>query len=434
MTADRWTQVVRHQLGLGRLLPLGLALDGTWITEEAAESVLRRETAVVAGVRLGSLRIASADPQGAGTSPVPPPPSALPPGPLRVTAEFAASADPTAPGAEPLPAVAARLRLTVVSAATRLLGLDVSEVDLRVTDLLEADAPHPPTGVPGTPTAIPAAAGSQRPGTGPAPHAGRAGTGPTDTRAADTRAADTGETDDRTARTEAAGTGAAAGRTAGTGAGEADTGNGQTDGTGAADAAAGGAGTGEAGTGGTGEGAARTGTAGAGGSGAGTAGAGGTGTGTAGAGTAGAGGTGAGTAGAGTAGAGGSGAGTAGAGGSGTGGAGVGASGEAGGGGRAAAVPKDPEEARIAAAALAVPGVTRLTDVLGRPVHVESTPATDPALPRRHIRVELEVSGDERAADVARAARTAITGAARDTPSVAVLVTAVTRRAHPGPH
>ncbi|WP_443043468.1 hypothetical protein [Streptomyces sp. NBC_00358] len=379
MTADRWTQVVRHQLGLGRLLPLGLALDGTWITEEAAESVLRRETAVVAGVRLGSLRIASADPQGAGTSPVPPPPSALPPGPLRVTAEFAASADPTAPGAEPLPAVAARLRLTVVSAATRLLGLDVSEVDLRVTDLLEADAPHPPTGVPGTPTAIPAAAGSQRPGTGPAPHAGRAGTGPTDTRAADTRAADTEKTNDRTPRTEAAGTGAAAGRTAGTGAGEADTGNGQTDGTGAADAAAGGAG-----TGGTGEGAARTGTAGAGGSG--------------------------------------------------TGGAGVGASGEAGGGGRAAAVPKDPEEARIAAAALAVPGVTRLTDVLGRPVHVESTPATDPALPRRHIRVELEVSGDERAADVARAARTAITGAARDTPSVAVLVTAVTRRAHPGPH
>ncbi|MFF3411319.1 nucleopolyhedrovirus P10 family protein [Streptomyces sp. NPDC002742] len=305
MTADRWTQVVRHQLGLGRFLPLGLALDGTWITEEAAASVLRRETAVVAGVRLGSLRIASADPQGAGTPSVPPPPSALPPGPLRVTAEFGASADPTAPGTEPLPAVAARLRLTVVSAATRLLGLDVSEVDLRVTDLLEADAdaPHPPAGVPGTPTAIPADAGSQRPGTGP-----------TDTPPADTRAAD-----------------------------------GRTDGTGAGGAVAP-------------------------------------------------------------------------------------ASAEAVGGRRSAAVPKDPEEARIAAAALAVPGVTRLTDVLGRPVHVESTPATDPALPRRHIRVELEVSGDERAADVARAARTAITGAARDTPSVAVLVTAVTRRAHPGPH
>ncbi|MET8859495.1 nucleopolyhedrovirus P10 family protein, partial [Streptomyces sp. NPDC004579] len=135
MTADRWTQAVRQQLGLGRLLPLGLALDGAWITEEAAGSVLRRETAAVEGVRLGALRVALADPDLAGTPAVPPPPSALPPGPLRVTAEFRASVDPTAPGVEPLPAVAARLRLAVVSAATRLLGLDVAEVDLRVTDL-----------------------------------------------------------------------------------------------------------------------------------------------------------------------------------------------------------------------------------------------------------------------------------------------------------
>ncbi|MGW3915724.1 nucleopolyhedrovirus P10 family protein [Streptomyces sp. NPDC005070] len=244
MTADRWTQAVRQQLGLGRLLPLGLALDGAWITEEAAGSVLRRETAAVEGVRLGALRIALADPDLAGTPAVPPPPSALPPGPLRVTAEFRASVDPTAPGVEPLPAVAARLRLAVVSAATRLLGLDVTEVDLRVTDLLEdedeAPAAHPAGDV------------------------------------------------------------------------------------------------------------------------------------------------------------------------------------------RTAPVPKDPEEARIAAAVLAVPGVTRLTDSLGRPVHVESAPAaTEPALPRRHLRVELEVSGDERAVDVARAVRAAVTEAAQNTPSVAVLVTAV---------
>ncbi|MFD5637268.1 nucleopolyhedrovirus P10 family protein [Streptomyces sp. NPDC127077] len=248
MTADRWTQAVRQQLGLGRLLPLGLALDGAWITEEAAGSVLRRETAAVEGVRLGALRIALADPDLAGTPAVPPPPSALPPGPLRVTAEFRASVDPTAPGVEPLPAVAARLRLAVVSAATRVLGLDVAEVDLRVTDLSEdkdkdedeAPAVHP---------------------------AGDVRTSP---------------------------------------------------------------------------------------------------------------------------------------------------------------VPKDPEEARIASAVLAVPGVTRLTDSLGRPVHVESVPpATETALPRRHVRVELEVSGDERAVDVARAVRAAVTEAAQDSPSVAVLVTAV---------
>ncbi|MFJ7963941.1 nucleopolyhedrovirus P10 family protein [Streptomyces sp. NPDC096324] len=257
MTADRWTQAVRQQLGLGRLLPLGLALDGAWITEEAAGSVLRRETAAVEGVRLGALRVALADPDLAGTPAVPPPPSALPPGPLRVTAEFRASVDPTAPGVEPLPAVAARLRLAVVSAATRLLGLDVTEVDLRVTDLLEGEAEDeaPPS----------------RP------------------------------------------------------AGEV----------------------------------------------------------------------------------------------------------------RATPVPRDPEEARIASEVLAVPGVTRLRDSLGRPVHVESAPAstsTEPALPRRHIRVELEVSGDERAVDVARAVRAAVTETAQDSPSVAVLVTAVSEGIrHRGP-
>ncbi|MFF2366862.1 nucleopolyhedrovirus P10 family protein [Streptomyces sp. NPDC058122] len=248
MTADRWTQAVRQQLGLGRLLPLGLALDGAWITEEAAGRVLRHETAAVEGVRLGALRIALADPDLAGTPAVPPPPSALPPGPLRVTAEFRASVDPTAPGVESLPAVAARLRLAVVSAATRLLGLDVTEVDLRVTDLLE------------------------------------------------------GEAEDEAPPSRPAG----------------DV--------------------------------------------------------------------------------------------------------------RATPVPRDPEEARIASEVLAVPGVTRLTDSLGRPVHVESAPAsasTEPALPRRHIRVELEVSGDERAVDVARAVRAAVTEAAQDSPSVAVLVTAV---------
>jgi hypothetical protein len=100
-------------------------------------------------------------------------------------------------------------------------------------------------------------------------------------------------------------------------------------------------------------------------------------------------------------------------------------------GARKAVVPKDPEHARIAAAALAVPGVTRLTDVLGQPVHAETAPATEPALPRRHIRVELAVSPGERAVDVARAVRTAITEAARDTPSVAVLVTAVSQDTRP---
>ncbi|WP_406167295.1 nucleopolyhedrovirus P10 family protein [Streptomyces sp. NBC_00996] len=242
MTADRWAQVVRHQLGLGRLLPLGLSRDGAWITERAAGSVLRRTADPVRGVRLGTLRISLADPDETYDPAVPPPPGALPPGPLRITAGFAAGTDPTAPGVEPLPTTAARLRLALAAAATERLGLTVTDVDLRVTGLLDMD--EPPVAVP--PDEV-----------------------------------------------------------------------------------------------------------------------------------------------------------------------------------REAAEPTDPEEAQAAAAARSVPGVTHLTDLLGRPVHVEEAPGGDPALPRRHVRVELAVAADERTVDVARAVRAAVTQTLTDTPSVAVLVTAV---------
>ncbi|MEU9189139.1 nucleopolyhedrovirus P10 family protein [Streptomyces sp. NPDC048484] len=141
MTADRWTQEIRQQLGLGRLLPLGGPGDGAWITEAAVASVLRRAVRRVPGVRLGSLRLALIDPDAASEPAVPPPPSALPPGPLRVTAEFTATLTPDAP----LPATASRLRTVLASTATERLGLTVTEVDLRVTGLLEdgADAPEP---------------------------------------------------------------------------------------------------------------------------------------------------------------------------------------------------------------------------------------------------------------------------------------------------
>ncbi|MFF8360157.1 nucleopolyhedrovirus P10 family protein [Streptomyces chartreusis] len=141
-TADRWTQAVRQQVGLGRLLPLGGAQDGAWISEQAAEAVLRRAAGDMRGARLGALRIALGDPQDTRDAAVPAPPSALPPGPLRVTADFAATA------AEPLPATADRLRALLTAAATERLGLTVTEVDLRVTALLdenaEPDAVRPP--------------------------------------------------------------------------------------------------------------------------------------------------------------------------------------------------------------------------------------------------------------------------------------------------
>jgi hypothetical protein len=131
MTADAWTRAVRHQLRLGRLLPLGDRRDGAWIAERAAEGVLRDAARQVRGVRLGVLRIALADPEDAHEPAVPPPPGALPPGPLRITADFAAVAT------EPLPATASRLRTALATAAAERLGLVVDEVDLQVTVLLD---------------------------------------------------------------------------------------------------------------------------------------------------------------------------------------------------------------------------------------------------------------------------------------------------------
>ncbi|MYU03433.1 nucleopolyhedrovirus P10 family protein [Streptomyces sp. SID8366] len=143
---DAWTQVVRHQVGLGRLLPLGGPGDGAWIAEDAAGAALRVAVADgLPGVRLGALRIGLADPQAAAEPVVPAPPSALPPGALRVTADCAATS------VEPLPATAERLRELLATAAAERLGLVVAEVDLRITDLLEPDGrlvevrpPQPP--------------------------------------------------------------------------------------------------------------------------------------------------------------------------------------------------------------------------------------------------------------------------------------------------
>lgn len=251
MTADGWTKAVRQQLGLGRVLPLGGPRDGAWITESAAGAALRRTADSLRGLSLGRLRISSVDSGGSEgedadehgyEAAVPPPPSALPPGPLRVTADLAAS---VGPAAEPLPATAARLRAALFTAAGERLGLTVTEVDLRVTHLLEADAgPSGPTAEPPPPAAAPASSAG------------------------------------------------------------------------------------------------------------------------------------------------------------------------------------DDEESRVAAAALSVPGVARLTGTfggLGRAVDI----AAGPALPRRHVRVELAVTEERRALDVAREVRAAVSDSLPDHPSVAVLVTAI---------
>lgn len=138
-------RALRRHLGVGRLLPLGGPLDGAWITEEAAAAVLTDAAAALPGVRLDGVRLALAEPESAGEPVVPPPPSALPPGPLRITAEFAATAD------EPLPEAADRLRAVLADAAAARLGLLVFALDLHATALLDepprpgpASRPSPP--------------------------------------------------------------------------------------------------------------------------------------------------------------------------------------------------------------------------------------------------------------------------------------------------
>ncbi|MFJ6310150.1 hypothetical protein [Streptomyces althioticus] len=392
MTADRWTRMVRQQVGMGRLLPLGGPYDGAWIAERAASGVLRgaaeRE---VPEVRLNGVRIGLADPDAAAEPAVPAPPSALPPGPLRLTAEFAATA------AWPLPETASRLRTSLAVTATERLGLDLTEVDLRVTELLDEQptaaspgaakptrapeptrAPYPtgaePSGAPdptgadliGAPDPTGAAATPDGPGTpGDAVGPGRAAT-PTET---GTPGAADSPTESSTAATdtpgdwgtpEDRGTPAAAGGPSGASTAEAaDRSAGtETSGAGRMARTVGGA-VGESGFAGA-PGAAR--------------------------------------------------------------GAGGGAPhafpamDDAGGDGS--------EDERVGAVVSGVAGVARLTGSWGRPVRIgEQAPGAGAALPRRHVRVDVAVAAGFRPLEVARAVRAAVAEALADRPTVAVLVT-----------
>lgn len=129
---ETWKQAVRHQLDLGRLLPLGGPDDGTWITEQAAVRALGRAAAEIPGIRLETLRIGSAPLEPVSEPAVRPPASALPPGPLRIEAAFTASLG------QPLPHSADLLRSILLKAATERLGLATVTADLRVTDLHES--------------------------------------------------------------------------------------------------------------------------------------------------------------------------------------------------------------------------------------------------------------------------------------------------------
>ncbi|MGV9314086.1 hypothetical protein ACWDR0_18180 [Streptomyces sp. NPDC003691] len=136
-TAD----AVRGRLALGRILPLGPAGDGAWLTEQAARAALERAADRISGVRLiGSrrgapgLRLALDDPSSAVGAPVPAPPGALPHGPLRIDGEVAVAR--TALERAPLPELAAALRDALLTAA-EALDLEVAAADLRMASLLD---------------------------------------------------------------------------------------------------------------------------------------------------------------------------------------------------------------------------------------------------------------------------------------------------------
>lgn len=129
MTSERLAEAVRAQVALGRLLPLGEAAEGVWITEQAAAAALRAAASEVAGVRLGSLRMGT-DESGA----------------LHAHAAFEAAPE------QPLPLTAQRLREVLWEAANDGLGLRIATVDLTVTGLID-EVPVPPEPGPAEPVA-----------------------------------------------------------------------------------------------------------------------------------------------------------------------------------------------------------------------------------------------------------------------------------------
>ncbi|MFF9426502.1 hypothetical protein [Streptomyces sp. NPDC014746] len=173
-TAEGWTAAVRDRLAPGRLLPLGTAGDGAWITERAARGVLAPAAAAVRGAVPGTLRIgpdpteagddpaeagdgqAGAGDGPAGAGPFPVPAGGLGPGPLRITVDVGAVAG------RPLPELSEELRAALLGAARDGVGLRVTAVDLRVTELLDAQPPEaeqapPPPGRPAPATDDPVA-------------------------------------------------------------------------------------------------------------------------------------------------------------------------------------------------------------------------------------------------------------------------------------
>ncbi|MET7378450.1 Asp23/Gls24 family envelope stress response protein [Streptomyces sp. NPDC005526] len=116
----RVMDVVRMELRPGRPLPLGDLAEDLWIMEAPAARTLRAAAETVTGVRAGSCRL------------TPPRDTGSPAVEVRLEVH--------APATVALPETAELVRRRVWEAAEERLGLMVSMVDIRVTDLVDETA------------------------------------------------------------------------------------------------------------------------------------------------------------------------------------------------------------------------------------------------------------------------------------------------------
>ncbi|MGW0667946.1 Asp23/Gls24 family envelope stress response protein [Streptomyces sp. NPDC002746] len=121
----RVMDVVRLELRPGRPLPLGEPAEDLWVMEAVAARTVRAAAETVPGVRAGSCRIVPGAPHSRG------------PAGIDVRLEL------HVPLSDDLTELADRVRRRVREAVDEGLGLGVTELDIRITDLLDPEEDTP---------------------------------------------------------------------------------------------------------------------------------------------------------------------------------------------------------------------------------------------------------------------------------------------------
>lgn len=125
---DRVMDVVRLELRPGRTLPLGTPEEDHWIVEAAAAKIFRAAADSLPGVHAGSCRVVPYDPGAAAAQRTR--------GPVTVCIEV------VIPMTADLQQAAEQVRERVLTTADIALGMEVGSVDVRVTDIYDAESPR----------------------------------------------------------------------------------------------------------------------------------------------------------------------------------------------------------------------------------------------------------------------------------------------------